>query len=73
MGIIKITNGKLVNEGHIEQKDILIIDDPREPIKVTRLDTKQSISWARDEQGAIVIDIDPTHRSLLVDVLEINW
>ena len=56
-----------------DQDDILIIDDPREPIKVTRLDTKQSISWARDEQGAIVIDIDPTHRSLLVDVLEINW
>ena len=32
MGIIKITNGKLVNEGHIEQKDILIIDDRIEKI-----------------------------------------
>ena len=32
MGIIKIINGKLVNEGHIEQKDILIIDDRIEKI-----------------------------------------
>lgn len=32
MGIIKIINGKLVNEGHVEQKDILISDDRIEKI-----------------------------------------
>ena len=32
MGAIKIINGKLVNEGCIEQKDILIFDDRIEKI-----------------------------------------
>ncbi len=32
MGIIKIINGKLVNEGHIKQKDILISDERIEKI-----------------------------------------
>jgi alpha-L-fucosidase len=56
-----------------DQDELLVIDDKREPASIMRMDTKQAVTWQRDEQGCIVIDIDPTQRTLLVDVLLINW
>ena len=56
-----------------DQDEVLTLDDPRDPAKVTRQDTMQEVAWTRDESGKIQIRIDPTQRTLLVDVLQIDW
>lgn len=56
-----------------DMDDVLVIDDSRDPKKVIRVDSMQEVQWTRNEQGKITITVPPTQRSLLVDVLQIDW
>lgn len=56
-----------------DMDELLVIDDQRDPLSVVRVDNQESLSWSRDEQGRIVIEIADSQRSLLVDILQINW
>ena len=56
MGAIKIINGKLVNEGCIEQKDILIYEDRIE--KINEISNKSILFYPCNSNINTLINVD---------------
>ena len=56
-----------------DRDDVVWMDNQRDPHTVIRLDTNESVTWSRSDDGRITIDIPSSERSVLVDVIEIRW
>lgn len=56
-----------------DQDEPVLLEDARNPQSITRLDTHEAVSWSRESDGRLKIDVSPSDRSVLVDVLQINW